>query len=241
MSFVIDLCVVGIRGAINLGSLCRLMENFNVRQLHLVAPDFVRTEEKIAEFACRGYYHFEQRQEWDSFADLVAQDYHYVIGTTAKTGDNRRAISSLKLNECESIFLADQKILLVLGRENNGLTTEELRYCNLTVHIPLTSDLISMNLSHAAAILLYELAKIRTMRDLRFSKQRAANGLEITAFLDNVEHFLNDFGYFKKKERTHHRYQLASLVRTKAFSAKELRFLQGFLRAYKNRDKSRDK
>jgi tRNA/rRNA methyltransferase len=237
MSFVIDLCVVGIRGAINLGSLCRLMENYNVRQLHLVEPVFNRNEEKIAEFACRGYHHFLKRKEWDNFADLVAQDYHYVIGTTAKTGNERRAVSSAELDSLTDVFAVENRILLVFGRENKGLSTAELRYCDLTVHIPLDSPLPVMNLSHAAAVLLYEISKISGLRKLEFAAQSPATGVEIAAFLRNVDDFLHGFGYYKKKERAHHRHQFSELVRHKNLSTEELRFLQGFLRAYKNRDK----
>jgi TrmH family RNA methyltransferase len=52
---------------------------------------------------------------------------------------------------------------LVLGPESNGLTTEELQATDQTVSIPMHGAVESLNVSVAAAILLYEAARQRSI------------------------------------------------------------------------------
>ncbi len=46
---------------------------------------------------------------------------------------------------------------VVLGREDTGLLQEELARCDLLIHIPADREYPTLNLSHAAAIIFYEL------------------------------------------------------------------------------------
>jgi len=45
----------------------------------------------------------------------------------------------------------------VFGREDRGLTNEELGLCNLHVHIPTNEDYTSLNLAQAVQIVAYEI------------------------------------------------------------------------------------
>ena len=49
------------------------------------------------------------------------------------------------------------KIAIVFGREDRGLTNEELGLCNYHVHIPTDPEYSSLNLSQAVQILVYEI------------------------------------------------------------------------------------
>ncbi len=49
-------------------------------------------------------------------------------------------------------------VALLLGREDCGLNSEELAICDMVVSIPTSGEYPVMNLSHAAAILFYELS-----------------------------------------------------------------------------------
>ena len=48
---------------------------------------------------------------------------------------------------------------MIFGRESNGLTNKEVEECDFVVAIPSSKKYSALNLSHAVAILLYELAK----------------------------------------------------------------------------------
>jgi TrmH family RNA methyltransferase len=51
----------------------------------------------------------------------------------------------------------DGQVALVFGREDVGLTNEEVTLCDLVFTIPASKEYPSMNLSHAIAVTLYEL------------------------------------------------------------------------------------
>jgi len=60
------------------------------------------------------------------------------------------------LNVAFECFQCVNKVALLFGPEDRGLTNEDLQYCQLTVTIP-TADFSSLNLAQAVAIVCYEL------------------------------------------------------------------------------------
>jgi tRNA/rRNA methyltransferase len=63
-----------------------------------------------------------------------------------------KKIQSTKINK-------NNKIALVFGPEDSGLSKEELELCDYTTTIPTSDSYPVMNLSHAVTIILYELSK----------------------------------------------------------------------------------
>jgi len=62
--------------------------------------------------------------------------------------------------ECASRVVNIDKaseVAIVLGRENSGLTNEELELCQLLVTIPTNPDFSSLNIAAAAQVLCYEI------------------------------------------------------------------------------------
>lgn len=64
--------------------------------------------------------------------------------------------NSINLNEWKD---ASQKIAFVIGGEKNGLSPEVLSFVDIVVSIPMFGANSSMNVTHAAAIALYEITK----------------------------------------------------------------------------------
>ena len=51
----------------------------------------------------------------------------------------------------------NNRVAIVFGREDRGLTNDELGLCNLHVHIPTDPAYSSLNLSQAVQIMVYEM------------------------------------------------------------------------------------
>jgi TrmH family RNA methyltransferase len=51
----------------------------------------------------------------------------------------------------------EDEVALVFGREDIGLTQEQLTHCDILVNIPANEEYPILNLSHAATILMYEI------------------------------------------------------------------------------------
>lgn len=96
------------------------------------------------------------------FEDLLSR-YHILIGTT-----NRKRENQVPLYTPEAIIKKiapasfNHRIGIVLGRENNGLTNDELSKCNYQSTIPAAVDYPALNLSQAAMLYAYTCFKATT-------------------------------------------------------------------------------
>lgn len=141
----------------NIGSILRLMKNFNFKEIHIVNPQIDLEDKEIEIVARRAYSLLEKVNIYDSLKDVV-QEIPYLIGTVSpvKTGGdyNLRRVSV----EPEYILTGEfpyDKVGIVFGNEQTGLTNEEIEHCNLLVTIPTNEEYQVMNLSHALAIISY--------------------------------------------------------------------------------------
>ena len=85
----------------------------------------------------------------------AAADSTHLLGFTARTGRQRRAVSLNDLAALRAEWGSEARVALVFGREDRGLEVEEAERCAALCTIPLPG-LASLNLSHAIAIALYE-------------------------------------------------------------------------------------
>ncbi|MHA1976412.1 MAG: RNA methyltransferase [Candidatus Hodarchaeales archaeon] len=141
----------------NIGSIARVMMNFGFSRLIMINPKVNLADPEIEIVARKAIKIIEQAQIFVSSLQELRNDFNLLIGTTARVGSdynlNRVAITP------EELFtdnLPLTKMGLVLGREQYGLTNDEINLCDLVLTIPSHSAYPVMNLSHALAILLYE-------------------------------------------------------------------------------------
>ncbi len=149
----------------NVGSVARAMKNFGFEDLVLVNPcrveDFGLAMASHAKDVLLGARTVSCLEEALEGANLV-------VGTTGKRLDEQQRHLRLHLRvPCltpeELSGKLDGKegiVALLLGREDCGLTSDELAVCDMVVSIPTSQEYPIMNLSHAAAILLYELSRV---------------------------------------------------------------------------------
>ncbi|PCK02548.1 MAG: tRNA (cytosine(32)/uridine(32)-2'-O)-methyltransferase TrmJ, partial [Alteromonadaceae bacterium] len=81
-----------------------------------------------------------------------------VIATSAR--ERRIPWPLLTPRECGDQVWAESakhRVALVFGREDRGLTNEELRKCNYHVHIPANPDYTSLNIASALQVICYEI------------------------------------------------------------------------------------
>lgn len=122
----------------NTGFIARLCENFEF-ELRIVNPQFNLS--KARKTANNAQEKLRNTKIFDT-TKASTKDLEYIIGTKPGKG-----ISSKK-------FTFRSNTSIMLGRESSGLTKEELKLCDSVVHIP--SSYSSLNLSHAASVLMYE-------------------------------------------------------------------------------------
>jgi len=149
----------------NVGSVARVMKNFGFQRLVLVKPC------RIGDFGLAMASHARDILEGARMVSTVEEAVagaNLVVGTTGKLpGDQPRHLKlHLRVPHLTPAELAGRlrdkegTVALLLGREDWGLTREELEICDMVVSIPTSPRYPIMNLSHAAAVLFYELGQL---------------------------------------------------------------------------------
>ena len=140
----------------NVGSVCRAMANMGLSDLAVAAPRNLDMDE-ARKMACHAHDILESRTEYESLAGAVAE-CGLVMGATARIGLYRQQARTPREWAPHALAASESaKVALVFGREDNGLTNEELALCTQIIQIPTTDEYSSLNLSQAVLICCYEL------------------------------------------------------------------------------------
>ncbi len=205
MTRQIDVVLVRPKEDGNVGAVARLARNFGADRLVLVA-----SRAKVGTVARRramaGLPLLRTAARVKTFDEGVG-DADFVIGTTdLSTGRSnaylRRSVSPERLGEM--VRTLEGHVAIVFGPEDNGLSREELLRCDLIVHIPARRDFPTLNLSHAAAIVLYAVHRARGPSDPETTPAPEVielNGPEKELFLERLGVLRARTGYPAHKRR----------------------------------------
>ena len=152
----IKIVLVGTTHPGNIGASARAMKNMGIYNLALVKPkDFPNDQAIYRSKAAKDIV--QNAKVYKSVKEAV-EDCELVLGTSAR--DRTIPWPTLKPKEAAqevSENLGIEKIAIVFGREDRGLTNEELGLCNLHINIPSDPEYSSLNLSQAVQIIAYEI------------------------------------------------------------------------------------
>jgi TrmH family RNA methyltransferase len=141
----------------NVGAIARAMKNFDAEDLVLVNPCAIGDEARRR--AMHGIAILERaRVERDVTAALRGVDL--VVGTSGVNTESEKRFVRIALPPREVAERAkemDGRLAILFGREDFGLLDEELALCDILATIPASKEYGILNVSHAAAILLYEI------------------------------------------------------------------------------------
>jgi len=155
----LSVVLVAPQGPLNVGSTCRTMMNFGFSDLRLVNPCEEYQGLEARKMALSAQPMLKNAKVFDRLEDALA-DCHLAFGTTRRFGKHRNNLLPPDVAGEKIADLDDSvRCALVLGREDSGLTTEELSLCQHFITIPTAEAFASMNLSHALTLFLYEIAK----------------------------------------------------------------------------------
>jgi len=137
----------------NVGFIARAMKNFCLGRLVLVNPRCPLGVEAV-KYSMHGVDKLKDAVIKGSFEDVV-RGYDYVACSTGKRGSApvRRAMTPEEM--ARRIVYFSGRRAIVIGREDRGLSNNELSRCDAVVTIPANPEYPILNASHAAAILFY--------------------------------------------------------------------------------------
>lgn len=204
----IKIVLVGTSHPGNIGGVARAMKNMGLAELCLVAPRG-KFPHQDANFRSAGADDIlEQAKIYERLEDAVA-DCTLVAGSSARSRhlpwpllNPRELAGRLK----QELAHPEHRVALVFGREDRGLSNEELHLCHLHVNIPCNPDFSSLNLAAAVQVLTYELrmAALETEEQKLKEEEQPfgtewdvpfANGQELEHFFKHLEQTLVEINF----------------------------------------------
>lgn len=142
-------------GALNVGSIARIMKNMGLKKLVLVNPHCDPTGEQARQMAVHAGDILEQAQQVASLPEAL-KGCQRAIATTARS---RALPTQLESPRHALPWLLEEQLncALIFGPEDRGLSNTELNYAQRFVSIPSHQDYPSLNLAQAVAVCAYEL------------------------------------------------------------------------------------
>ncbi len=142
----------------NIGSALRAMKTMGLCKLVLVAPK-TYPHPDIDALAAGAADLIDQIEIVESLEDAI-KDCHIVFGTSARTRTipwpllDARPAAEMSL---KAVSEKQQEVAVIFGREDRGLTNEELAMANYHVTIPVNSDYGVLNVAQAIQVICYEM------------------------------------------------------------------------------------
>lgn len=140
----------------NIGSTARAMKTMGLSNLYLVDP--VSEPDGQASALAAGAGDVLGSATIVSTLQEAVADCGLVVGTSARS--RTHSWPMLEPRECGQKLVQEVEnypVALVFGRENNGLSNEELQQCHFHVCIPANPEYSSLNLAAAVQTLCYEI------------------------------------------------------------------------------------
>jgi len=212
----------------NIGSTARAMRNMGIERLVVIDPkdcDLTKVL-KLATHVASDVV--EQMEVCEDLKDALSP-FHYVVGTTARLGGKRQVIPSpAKLSESLVSISRNNRIAILFGPEDKGLSNEEIRYCHVLVTIP-TAGFSSLNLAQAVMIVCYELF-LTGRRENNGYTPRLASRHELDGMYEQLKDILVRISFINPDNPDHWMNNLRHFLSRLRLRAKEVRIIRGICR-----------
>ncbi|MBQ9159852.1 MAG: TrmJ/YjtD family RNA methyltransferase [Methanobrevibacter sp.] len=214
----------------NIGFLARTMANFGLKNLVLINPPTLTNEAYYQ--ATHGKYIVENAKIFptlDEFYQSKRIDFK-VASTGMAGGSYNLSRIPIKPEELGKSINVSNKTAILFGREGNGLTNKEIENCDICVSIPTDPTYPIMNISHAAAIIFYELFKNK--HDFGVKGLEESSDLEKEYLIKDMEELIEYLDIPDHKKRNGLK-TFNNIVSRAFITGREAHTLKGILRRLK--------
>ncbi|HYD50273.1 MAG TPA: RNA methyltransferase, partial [Terriglobales bacterium] len=220
------------KGAANVGAVARAMKNMGLADLVLAAPEtmdpaWARSMSKHAVDV------LERARRTDSLRDAVG-DCAVVFGTTARDGDYRsHPLSPRQAGATIVRAAAADRVAVVFGPEDHGLSNEDLLVCDQLIHIPTHAAYSSLNLAQAVLVCAYEifLAEGEAQGwDWQAERPRPAPAANVQFLLERLQQAFLDIGFLSPDNPEHIMHTFRRILGRAQLQEREVKILLGLAR-----------
>ncbi|AZD17797.1 tRNA (cytidine32/uridine32-2'-O)-methyltransferase [Pseudomonas sp. NFPP07] len=224
----------------NIGGAARAMKNMGLSRLVLVEPRIFPSHEADAR-ASGATDILENAQVVATLEDALA-GCTLVFGTSARDRRIPWPLLDPRESGVKVVEEAGQgaEIALVFGREDSGLTNDELQRCHFHVHIPSDPEFSSLNLATAVQVLAYEVrmswlaaegqpSKVEKDEVASPRSDELATMDELERFYEHLEQTLVAIDFLDPEKPRHLMARLRRLYGRSSVSRAEMNILRGIL------------
>lgn len=213
----------------NIGSVARAMCNMGLARLVLINPkncDLSRVLKTAT--GCSVDLVQDMRIHHDLLEGIGP--YQHVVGTTARIGSLRPAMTRPRRLARELVSISqNNKVAILFGPEDRGLSNEHLKYCHSIASIP-TAGFPSLNLAHAVLIFGYEIFLTALPEGLEAPRPRLASRFELEGMYDHLKEALLKIGFIDPQNPEHWMLNIRRFLSRLPLRAREVRVIRGVCR-----------
>ena len=194
----VKVVLVGTTHPGNIGATARAMKNMGILDLALVEPKEFPSD--VATFRSKAAKDILEKASVHTSLEEAISECELVVGTSARG----RTVPWPVLNPREAAeemhkSSLNGKVAIVFGREDRGLTNEELGLCNFHVHIPSDPEYSSLNLSQAVQILAYEI-RLSYLQGRHVNKEywdvELANNEQTERLINHMDELMQEVDFY---------------------------------------------
>ena len=210
----------------NVGAAARAMKNFGFRDLVIVGTRKLR-HDTVSQWWAKGSEDVLAGARTMARLEEALADCHLSVATTAVRA--RQVYDQLSPSEVAALAnetLGEEHTLaVVFGREESGLSGEEVAMCQRTASIPTSPDHPTMNLAQSVAIFCYELGKCAA----RGIHRDPAPGELLHHLNRRARNLMDHVGFFGEKSPQRMCAELQALAGRAGLSMREASLLLSFV------------
>ena len=214
----------------NLGSVCRAMANMGLHELRVVGPDEELNWGNARKMACHAGHVLENRKTFDDLSSAIA-DCVMVVGTSGLSGLYRSHAQAPRKVATEVLSVSEKgPVAYVFGREDNGLTNQELALCHRVVQIPTHAVTPSLNLAQAVLLCCYELFLVGGDYAPPEEKSAYAESVQRERMFSIWYDLLLDIGFMKEDKAEHMMQGIRRVMARGALTHDDVQIMMGIAR-----------
>ncbi|MGC8764784.1 MAG: RNA methyltransferase [Brevinematia bacterium] len=205
-----DIVLVEAEGEENIGSIARIIMNFSLDRLILIAPKANHLSENSLNYAVHAKEILKNALVYDRLYDYLSGS-DISIAFTKRIGQFRKKdLISYEIGEFLKDY-KDKRVSLIFGNEKYGLKSEDIDLCDLICYIPASIKFPSINLAQSVGIISYEIYK-NILYNKTTENSNLAERKEVEEILNKIISFLNELNYFKNTPETRLKNYLKKLL-----------------------------
>lgn len=212
----------------NIGAAARAMRNMGIRSLVIVDPqnfDLSKALKLATHFASDI---IENSKFYPDLKETLSP-FNYVVGTTARLGGQRQVVRTpLTIARKLIPISVKNRIAILFGPEDKGLSNEDIRFCHALVNIP-TAEFSSLNLAQSVMILCYEIFVAGGEVNEGFTP-RMASRYELDGMYDQLKDILVRISYINSENPDYWLNHFRRFFTRLQLRAKEVNIIRGLCR-----------